>query len=224
MNPTTTTPAARRSRRRLVAVGVLAAGLSVAGSGAALAVAPTSPVGRAVSGALEQVGVDWSSMPDGYTQAQYEAFWGAGYTPEDVEALGALWSTDTTETKARAGRMLLDGEALPIAPSATAVDTDVDSAADAGAPEPAGAPAPAADPAADPAPSSGDEWSSMPEGYTQAQYEAFWGAGYTVDDVVALGALWSTEATETKARAGQMLLDGQTPPVAPGSTPASASS
>ena len=219
MNPTTTTPAARRSRRRLVAVGVLAAGLSVAGSGAALAVAPTSPVGRAVAGALEQVGVDWSSMPDGYTQAQYEAFWGAGYTPEDVEALGALWSTDTTETKARAGQMLLDGEALPIAPSATAVTPTW-------TPPPTrrlrarcrGPCAAAADPAVR------RRVVAMPEGYTQAQYEAFWGAGYTVDDVVALGALWSTEATETKARAGQMLLDGQTPPVAPGSTPASASS
>jgi len=210
MNPTTTTPAARSSRRRLVAVGVVAAALSVAGSGAALAVAPTSTVGRAVSGALEQVGVDWSSMPDGYTREQYEAFWGAGYTPEDVAALGALWSTDDTETKARAGQLILDGQPVPVAPGTTPGDVAQDAAAEPSAGDPAAGPV--------------DEWASMPEGYTQAQYEAFWGAGYTVDDVEALGALWSTEATETKARAGQLLLDGQTPPVAPGSTPASASS
>src|SRR4051794_27543793 len=123
MNPTTTTPAARRSRRRLVAVGVIAAGLSVAGSGAAFAVAPTSSVGKAVAGALHDVGVDWSSMPEGYTQAQYEAFWGAGYTPEDVAALGALWSTDDTETKARAGQMLLDGQPVPMAPGDTTAPT-----------------------------------------------------------------------------------------------------
>ena len=210
MNPTTTTHAARRTRRRLVAVGVVAASLSVAGSGAALAVAPTSAVGRAVSGALEQVGVDWSAMPDGYTQAQYEAFWGAGYTPEDVAALGALWSTDDTETKARAGQMLLDGQAPPIAPGSSSDDAAATAAVDPGTDDQTAQP--------------GDDWSSMPEDYTQAQYEAFWGAGYTVDDVKALGALWSTEATETKARAGQMLLDGQTPPVAPGSTPTSATS
>ncbi|GIG19894.1 hypothetical protein Cch01nite_06180 [Cellulomonas chitinilytica] len=210
MNPSTTN-AARRPHRRIMAVGAVAAALSVAGSGAALAVAPTSSVGKAVSGALAQVGVDWSSMPDGYTREQYEAFWGAGYTPEDVAALGALWSTDDTETKARAGQLLLDGEPVPIAPGSTAGEVTTP---DAG-PE---------QPAAGAAPADADEWASMPDGYTQAQYEAFWGAGYTVDDVEALGALWSTEATETKARAGQMLLDGQTPPVAPGSTPASASS
>jgi hypothetical protein len=211
MNPSTTTPATRSPRRRLVAVGVVAAGLSVAGSGAALAVAPTSAVGRTVSGALEQVGVDWSSMPDGYTREQYEAFWDAGYTPEDVAALGALWGTDDTETKARAGQLVLDGQPVPVAPGSTPDDVSPGT--------------PAAEPSgADPAAAPGDEWASMPDGYTQAQYEAFWGAGYTVDDVEALGALWSTEATETKARAGQLLLDGQTPPVAPGSTPASASS
>ena len=140
MNPTTTTPAARRSRRRLVAVGVLAAGLSVAGSGAAFAVAPNSAVGKAVAGALHEAGVDWSSMPEGYTQAQYEAFWGAGYTPEDVEALGALWSTDTTDTKAKAGQMLIDGEALPIAPSGTqGVDDTASAPSDRGAADPGAA-------------------------------------------------------------------------------------
>ena len=52
------------------------------------------------------------------------------------------------------------------------------------------------------------------------QFEAFWGAGYTAEDVEALGAIWNTSSSETKARAGQMILDGQTPPVAPSGTPA----
>lgn len=205
MNPTT-----RHPRRRLVTVGVVAAGLSVAGAGAAAAVAPTSTVGAAVHGALAQVGVDWSGMPDGYTREQYEAFWGAGYTTDDVAALAALWSTDVTQTKARAGQLLLDGQAVPVAPGSTA----------------AGIATPPADAdAASAPPSAGEEdWSSMPDGYTQAQYEAFWGAGYTVEDVEALQAVWGTEPTETKARAGQLLLDGQTPPVAPSGTPASATS
>jgi len=200
----------RHPRRRLLTVGVVAAGLSVAGASAAAAVAPTSTVGAAVHGALEQVGVDWSGMPDGYTREQYEAFWGAGYTAEDVAALAALWSTGDTETKARAGQMILDGQAVPVAPGSTH-DGTATPPADAGA-------------GSAPASSDGDDWPSMPDGYTQAQYEAFWGAGYTGEDVEALGALWSTEPTQTKARAGQMLLDGQTPPVAPSGTPASVTS
>ncbi|GCE77504.1 hypothetical protein [Cellulomonas biazotea] len=196
MNPSTLSTT-RRPRRRVVAVGVVAAALTVVGgAGAAMAAAPTSPVAEAVAGVLAEVGIDWSAMPEGYTRAQYEAFWGAGYTPEDVAALGALWSTDDTQTKARAGQALLDGETLPVAPGSTAPEagpTDVEV--------------------------SGE----LPEGYTPAQYAAFWDAGYTADDLEALSTLWSTDATETKARAGQMLLDGQTPPVAPGSTPASGS-
>ena len=202
MNPSTLSTT-RRPRRRIVAVGVVAAALTVVGgAGAAMAAAPTSTVAQAVAGVLAEVGVDWSAMPEGYTQAQYEAFWGAGYTPEDVAALGALWSTADTETKARAGQALLDGEALPVAPGSTPAEAVAAGDADA-------------------ADVPDDAWTSLPDGYTQAQYEAFWAAGYTSDDVAALGALWSTDATESKARAGQMLLDGQTPPVAPGSTPSS---
>ena len=43
-------------------------------------------------------------------------------------------------------------------------------------------------------------------------------AGYTYDDAVALAALWSTDVADTKAQAGGLLLDGQTLPVAPGSS------
>ncbi|MBB2923326.1 hypothetical protein [Cellulomonas cellasea] len=183
------TPAPRDSRprrRRLVTVGVVAAGLSVAGAGAAMAVAPTSSVSRAVAGALAEAGVDWSFMPAGYTQAQYEAFWGAGHTVEDVEALSALWDLDVTETKAKAGQMLLDGQALPLEGPRTPVDVEL------------GEPVTGTDPA-----------------------QAFWDAGYTYDDAVALSELWSVEVYETKARAGQMILDEQELPIAPGSTPAS---
>lgn len=64
----------------------------------------------------------------------------------------------------------------------------------------------------------GLEWSAMPDGYTREQYEAFWGAGYTIDDAWALADLWNLDVTATKAQAGQLLLDGQAPPVAPGAT------
>ena len=60
--------------------------------------------------------------------------------------------------------------------------------------------------------SVGIEWSAMPAGYTREQYEAFW-ATCSVADMEELSALWGTDPVETKARAGQMILDGQTPPV-----------
>ena len=89
MDVTTTN---HRPTRRIVAIGVVAAGLCVAGTGIAAAAAPTSALSRSVTEILQSAGVDWSTMPEGYTPEQYEAFWGAGYTPENVEELGALWN------------------------------------------------------------------------------------------------------------------------------------
>jgi len=190
MNPSITRASSRPStRRRIVAIGVVAASLSVVGAGASMAVAPTSSLSRTVAGALHSAGVDWSMMPDGYTQAQYEAFWGAGYTAQDVDALGALWHSDATETKSQAGQLLLDGKTLPVAPGASDAAAQGEGAAD----------------------DAGADASTV----TPAQADAFWGAGYTDADAQALGALWSSGYVETKARAGQMILDGQTPPVAP---------
>ena len=109
-------PEGRASRRRVIGVGVVAGGLLLAGAGGAVAaVAPgtVKEVARTVSNA---VGIDWSSMPAGYTKEQYQAFWGAGYSAEDVETLNKLWHTDTTQTKARAGQMILDHQKLPVTP------------------------------------------------------------------------------------------------------------
>ncbi|SFJ68386.1 hypothetical protein [Cellulomonas sp. KH9] len=209
MNPSTT-PQPRR--RRMVAIGVIAATLTVAGSGAAIAANPNSVAGQAVEEALGLVGVDWSGMPEGYTREQYVAFWGAGYTVADLEELSALWGTESTETKARAGQMLLDGEQVPVDPTGTVPTAPAEAeSSDAAAPAPADVPV---------RPEGGDV--PAPEqptvAYTDAQYDAFWDAGYTSEDAKALAALWGTEIIETKARAGQALLDGQTLPVAPGST------
>jgi len=183
MNPTPTPKPARR-RRRLVAVGALTAGLSVACAGGALAVAPGSAVSRTVSGALQSVGIEWEGMPEGYTPDQYAAFWDAGYTWGDAQHLSELWDLDMIETKARAGQLLVDGQALPITPG-----TYPEAGADA----------------------------------TSVAFDALWSAGYTYEDVEKLSALWSTDDAETKARAGQALVDGQTLPVAPSGTATSGS-
>ncbi|MDQ0372905.1 hypothetical protein [Cellulomonas humilata] len=169
--------------RRLVAIGVVAAGLCVAGTGIAAAAAPTSALSRSVTEILQSAGVDWSTMPEGYTPEQYEAFWGAGYTPENVEELGALWNLEATETKARAGQLILDGQPVPV-------------------------------------PAGGSTPTEPAVVLTDEQFEAFWNAGYTAEDIEAIGAIWHSEFVETKARVGQMILDGQTPPVPPSGTPA----
>lgn len=189
MNPKKTV-----SRRRLVTGGVVAASLSLAGAGAAIAagrgaqdVPDTALTGG--PGAQEPVQDDEAVV----AAAASGAFWAAGYTSDDLVALAALWQRDQAETKVAAGQMLLAGEALPIAPGSSPV-TESDS--------------------------DGTDWSSLPDGYTREQYEAFWGAGYTVADLDALSALWQTEAIQTKSTAGQMILDGQTVPVAPGAATA----
>lgn len=47
---------------------------------------------------------------------------------------------------------------------------------------------------------------------------AFFDAGYTYDDAVALGAQWNLDSWEAKSAAGEKLLAGETLPVAPGSS------
>ncbi|AEE47669.1 hypothetical protein [Cellulomonas fimi] len=180
---TSSTRSNRAHFLRLTAIGVAATGLCVAGAGLAAAASPQWGFARAVEDAAQVVGIDWSAMPENYTREQYEAYWAAEYSAEDLEALQEMWSVDETEAKARAGQMLIDGEALPFAPGTHASPTVT----------------------------ADDE----------AEIAAFFAAGYDADDVAELGALWSTDALETKARAGQLLLDGQTLPVeGPGATPA----
>jgi hypothetical protein len=177
-----------RRGSRLVVAGVVTSTLAIAGAGAAAAANPYSDVARAVENVAQAVGIEWSAMPDGYTREQYEAFWGAGYTVEDMDALSALWNLDATSTKARAGQLLIDGQTPPVTAGSVPVEDPVD---DGGPP--------------------GVE-------YTTEQSEALWGAGYTDADVNALVDLWDLEYVETKARAGQMILDGDPLPVAPGET------
>ncbi|MBI9115408.1 hypothetical protein [Sanguibacter suaedae] len=162
-----------RRAGKLVLVGAVSSSLALAGAGAAAAANPYSGFAAAVEGVVRAVGVEWSAMPAGYTREQYEAFWDAGFTPEDVEALEDLWQTDVTATKARAGQMILDGDPLPVSPGSTVPVRGVDDAA----------------------------------------FDAFWDAGYTFEDAERLAELWQVEVAESKVRAGQMVLDGQAPPV-----------
>jgi hypothetical protein len=106
--------AARRGAK-VAAASVAATALVVVGAGAAAASNPYTGFAVAVEGVAHAVGIDWTAMPANYTREQYEAFWASDHA-DDVDRLSALWGTDTTETKARAGQMLLDGEPIPALP------------------------------------------------------------------------------------------------------------
>ena len=188
MNPFIKPTATRRPRSgRFLAVGIAAASLTVICAGVATAVAPLAPATPTPTAAAQPANTDWSAMPAGYTRAQYEAFWGAGYTPEDVTALSDLWKSDSTQTKARAGQMILDGDVLPVAPSPAVVQSSADDL-------------------------------STPKAGDQAKYDAFWSAGYTSANLTKLNDLWKSGSFDTKARAGEMILEGKSLPVAPSGT------
>ena len=184
VKPTTTR---RPLSGRFVAVGIAAAGLTVVCAGVATAVVPFSPVAPTPTSTMQAADSDWSGMPKGYTRAQYEAFWGAGYSAEDVAKLNDLWKSDSIQTKARAGQMILDGDALPVAPSPAVAQPSADDL-------------------------------STPKDGDQAKYDAFWSAGYTDANLAKLNQLWKRGSFDTKARAGKMILEGKTLPVAPSGT------
>ena len=69
----------------------------------------------------EQLPVAAGTTPQPPGVAELDAYWDAGYNAEEAAALGALWGTETRETKIRAGRAILDGQPLPVPPSGNAL-------------------------------------------------------------------------------------------------------
>jgi hypothetical protein len=67
------------------------------------------------------------------------------------------------------------------------------------------------------APGSSVPAEPVPEVPTEeiAAVDAFFAAGYTYDDAVALGTLWNVDSWEAKVTGGEKLLAGGTLPVAP---------
>lgn len=187
---------------RIAAAGVVTSSLAISGAGAAAAANPYSPMARTVESVVRAVGIEWSAMPDGYTREQYEALWGAGYEMEDVTALEELWGTGTTETKARAGQLLLDGQAPPVAPGSMAPGTAALGTAAPGGAAPQGV-----------TPGTGTT------AVTGAQLEGLWAAGYVWEDALALADLWDVDVTEAKARAAVAVAQGQALPLPPSGPP-----
>ena len=118
-------------------------------------------------------------------QASREVFFAAGYTYDDAVVLGAQWSQDPWEAKVTGGEKLTASETLPIAPGSS--------------------PTAPSDPGT--GVGVGDDES--------AAVDAFFAAGYTYADAVALGTVWNVDPWEAKVTGGGKLLAGETLPVAP---------
>lgn len=181
---------ARAYRRRRTVARTAGGAVVTAGLGAAVLAGPglldigTPAVDRAVPFAAAPA---LPTPPPVAPQEQREAFFGAGYDYDDAVELARLWGLDpngVSDVKAEAGRRLLAGEQLPVAPGTAPA-----------------APAPPV-PGLDMGPDD--------------PYVAFLAAGYDWDDAVELARLWgSSDVLQTKADAGQKLLDGETLPIAP---------
>lgn len=139
MKPHTSTTG---SPRRAAALGAVAVALTVGAAGAAYALAtadrpaaevtagdaaPAAPVDAALP--TDRPTADLPAGPDDYTQERADAFWGAGYSMEDANALADLWAVEVVEAKGRAGQLLLDGQPVPVAPGSSLDLTDPDTIA-----------------------------------------------------------------------------------------------
>lgn len=129
------------SPRRTAALGVVAVTLTVGAAGAAYALAsddrPAAEVtagGTAPARMVDDAAPDAGdpAVPDGlagaeeYTQERSDAFWGAGYSMADANALAEIWGVEILEAKGRAGQLLLDGRPVPVAPGSSVDPTNPD--------------------------------------------------------------------------------------------------
>ncbi|GAA4587836.1 hypothetical protein BJY16_008352 [Actinoplanes octamycinicus] len=178
-------------------------------------------------------------------QKEFDAYFGAGYDYDDAVALAKLWNRSTDDigsVKAEAGRLLLAGQTLPIKPGSAepaepgegsgVPDTVVkffsagydyddavklakiwklktawDAKVEGGRRLLAG----------QSLPSSVKPNAASAEAYMEeVRANAFFEAGYDVDDAVKLAKLWKLKtAWDAKVAGGKRLLAGQTLPIKP---------
>jgi hypothetical protein len=149
----------------------------------------------------QKLPVDPSGTPETAAQQAQDAFFAAGYGYQDAVTLGNMWhESDITQVKTDAGQKLLDGKPLPIPPSGQGL----------------------ADPSATPTSGGSKAGSSEVDSANDNDLYAFFAAGYTYDDAVAIAKAWNeSDPYQVKAEAGKRLLDGKSLPVDPSGTPAS---
>jgi hypothetical protein len=150
------------------------------------------------------------------------AFFAAGYTYDDAVTLSKLWHNSSYQAKVEGGKKLLEGQPLPIQPSGPSDPQAGSTRVIVGARAAAMAKLL----------SKGKVVLTVRGRHAQAlgssddgtaadkARAAYFAAGYDYNDAVALGNLWhESDPWQVKADAGQKLIDGQTLPIAPGSSP-----
>jgi uncharacterized protein YciW len=127
-----------------------------------------------------------TSSSDSATTADLNAYFAAGYTYEDALGLGQLWKTDDTY------QVKIDAGAKLLAGLTLPIAAGSE-------------PTPAAETSSNAAASADEN-----------AVNKYFAAGYTYDDAVTLGKLWTINDTyQVKIDAGQKLLAGQTLPIKP---------
>ncbi len=169
---------------KFAAASALAFPVAGAVSGLALAQTPDdTPTAKNPAPLINVEGMDI----DQATLDAYAAFWMAGYSFEQLEALAIEWNTSNFEAKARAGIAIQDGNTTEI----NAITAIVG--------QPAGPDQP-------PPPDTPDGWN---EDDLDA-YTAYWDAGYNYEQLLTLAEEWNTSEFEAKGRAGNAIQDGDT--------------
>jgi hypothetical protein len=201
------------------------------------AVLPGSPSGGSAATAPIVAAAPASPSPSSSAgqEALWDAYWDAGYGADEAVELAKLWNMpagDLGAVKAEAGRRLLAGQTLPVKPPAIdpipdsvtkffsagydyddavrlaklwKLKTPYDAKVAGGEKLLAGKKLPVK-----PNPAN------VQDAKEAAQVEAFFRAGYDVDDAAALAKLWKLKtAYDAKVTGGKKLLAGQSLPIKP---------
>ncbi|NMO55684.1 hypothetical protein HH310_31435 [Actinoplanes sp. TBRC 11911] len=166
-----------------------------------------------------------------------QTYLSAGYDLNSARQLAQLWhmSGDIGDVKVKAGRMLLQGEELPVPPSVQTGDPKLDAFASAGydyddatelaklwklqSPDDAkieGGKRLLAGQTLPIKPGSATSPADQPPTLEEKRVKAFFDAGYTASDANKLAGLWHTPGPyEAKVEGGKRLLAGQKLPIAP---------
>jgi hypothetical protein len=232
----------RRRSAQVVGGAVLGAGLLAGATnlpagllpGATVAV-PTIGTGTTTPPAVQ------TSVPTALSQADLgrdlDAYDRAGYGYDDAVQLAAIWHTSVNVgfVKAEAGRQLLAGRTLPVAPHADPSEPSGSATPDRGAAAALDAFA-AAGYSYDDAVRLAEVWKLSDPGDAKimagkkieagqplpfravsddAARQKYWAEGYDSDDGEKLSRLWHVTIDEAKVEAGQKLLAGKPLPIRP---------
>jgi hypothetical protein len=163
-----------------------------------------------------------SGTPEAPVDSDVSAFFAAGYTYDDAVALSKLWHNSSYQAKVEGGKKLLDHQPLPIPPSGSSGSSTDTTHLVTGAKAASLAKLLKAKGKVVLTTSGHSQviGSSAAETPADKERAAFFAAGYDYNDAVALGNLWhESDPWQVKADAGQKLIDGQTLPIAAGSSP-----